>query len=264
MLTKHALPAKETQYIFPPRSQDAIPFTETGILAAMGWIAQLKYNDSRCLIKYKSDGTIELWNRHGERFRNYTAPTWLLEQLDSLRTKLNIKPGHFTILDGGLLDQKHISIKDTIVIWDILVHNNTQLLNSTYNDRYQHLHQTLTGGHAHTTTWTYTNPQKPTIHAPIDFGHKITDNILMPRNYEGNRSTTPDNDGNPPGDAWAMIWKEMIETANAPYTTSTDCKPVLEGLVFKDPNGRLEMGFKEKNNSKWMIRSRVNTGRHRF
>jgi hypothetical protein len=89
-------------------------------------------------------------------------------------------------------------------------------------------------------------------------GLKVTNNILMPRNIAPNPET------------WQETWDTLITTANAPYQVGKpgdknyDLKPVIEGLVFKNPLGQLERGFKEKNNSQWMIRSRVETGRHRF
>lgn len=237
------------QYVFPPRSKDAIPRADTEIFGMLGWVAQLKYNDSHALIKYCQNGAIELWNRHAERFRTYHAPSELIEQLDELGATLGIKPGTVTILDGGLLDQKHVAIKDTIVIWDILVFNNKHLIGTTYNERYQ---QVLDISSLETPErYLYENKS----HEPIPLGYKFTPDILIPQCWE-------------PCD-WDNCW-DLIATVNAPYTTGTpgspnyDCKPVIEGLVFKDPNGVLELGFKESNNDSWMMRSRVMTGRHRF
>lgn len=130
------------------------------------------------------------------------------------------------------------------------------LLGSTYADRYNFLRGKLESG-----TFEFQG---------LDFGIRVSDDILMPRNYPGNLAGTIANDGNPPGDAWAVLWRDVIEVANRPYTVGKpgdrnyDCKPVLEGLMFKDPRGKLERGMKEKNNFAWQCRSRVETGRHRF
>jgi hypothetical protein len=270
-LTATALRVNNTQYIFPPRPQDAIPLDEARLFADMGWIAQLKYNDSRCLIKYKPGGIPEMWNRHAERFRTYNAPDWLLDQLAKLHNRLGLSKTDWSLLDGGLLDQKHSAIKDTIVIWDILVLDGLHLLGSTYEDRYNFLLNTLTGGVNHTVPWLYSHKS----HGPLDFGVRLDDNVFMPRNYQGNRANYPDdhghpNDGNPSGDAWQYLWDNLITVVNAPYTIGKPgdrnyvCHPVLEGLVFKKGSGKLEMGYKEKNNNKWQVRSRVATGRHAF
>lgn len=253
-LTKKAQTVQADKYIFPPRSTDAIPLADAKIFATLGWIAQIKYNDGRALIKYAPGKPPELWNRHGERFRTYTAPNWLLTELEHVAKLLNLDPDQWTLLDGGLLDQKHQAIKDTIVIWDILVMNGKHLLGSTYQDRYDFLIGNLCGENPE--PWMYSPPHKK--HEPLDMGLQVTNNILMPRNIAPNPET------------WQKTWDTLITTANAPYQVGKpgdknyDLKPVIEGLVFKNPLGQLERGFKEKNNSQWMIRSRVETGRHRF
>lgn len=240
------LTVKPDQYIFPPRSQDAIPRADTEIFKALGWVAQLKYNDSHALIKYCVDGEIQLWNRHAERFRTYMPPAELIDELRMIGERLGIQPGTVTILDGGLLHQKHQAIKDTLVLWDILVHNDKHLLGTTLDSRYVQLFAAATQN-----PWTYENP----THGTVEFGLCFTPNVFIPRNWEP--------------DAWDDAW-DLVNTVNAPYTTGTpndptyEIKPVLEGLVFKDPLGTLEMGFKEKNNDSWMMRSRVPTGRHAF
>lgn len=234
---------KPDQYIYPPRSADAIPRDQCEIFAAMGWLAQYKYNDTHILIKYCDNGTIEIWNRHAERIKSYHAPDWLIEELVEIGLH---EPGSTTILDGGLLDQKHAAIKDTIVIWDILVHNNEHLIGTNYQHRYNIIKTTATNQN-----WEYHHKS----HQPIPFGLKITNNIFIPNNW--------------PAQLWDTAW-DNIQTVNQPYTTGSpnsanyDCKPVLEGLIFKDPKGKLEFGFKPKNNDSWIIRSRVRTGRHQF
>lgn len=240
MLVKH------DQYIFPPRAQDAIPRADTEIFGDLGWIAQLKYNDSHLIVKYCADDSIELWNRHAERFRTYYPPSELMAELYLIGERLGVQTGTVTMIDGGLLDQKHQAIKDTIVLWDILVYNDQHLLGTTLDARYTQLSAAAT-----TEPWVYGHP----AHAPQEFGLMFTKNIFIPRNWEPCM--------------WDHAW-DIVNTVNAPWTTGTpksknyEIKPVLEGLVFKDPLGTLEMGFKERNNDTWLCRSRVQTGRHRF
>ncbi|MHC4816877.1 MAG: DNA ligase-like domain-containing protein [Planctomycetota bacterium] len=241
------------RYIYPPRAKQAVPRDQLNILHGLGWIAQIKYNDSRCMIKYLPDGHIELWNRHGERFRSYTAPEWLLEQLDQARETLGLQAGELHLLDGGLIDQKHAAIKDTIAIWDILVQNGEQLLGTTYAERYPLItgqrRRILEGTEA--TDWYYSHE----THGPISLGIALTQNILVPRNI--------------PDTEWDKAW-DTVTTVNAPYTKGTpgspnyEIKPLLEGLVLKDPHQPLKPGFRENNNDSWMMRSRVQTGRHLF
>lgn len=235
---------KTDQYIFPPRPQTAIPRDDLETFATLDWIAQLKYNDSRCLVKYLPDGTIELWNRHAERFRTYTAPDSLIEELHEVAETLGLKLGKLHLLDGGLLDQKHVAIKDTIVIWDILVRDGEHLLGTTYQERYEMLRSTPYGDRYQ--KWTFDD---------FNLGIKFTTNIFMPENYDH--------------EDWNKLWT-LVDEINAPYTHGKpgdpdyEIKPIIEGIVLKDPEGTLSLGFKERNNEDWMVRSRVQTGRHRF
>lgn len=226
-------PVQPANYIFPPRAQDAIPLSETTLFAQMDWIAQFKYNDGRALIKYLPGEPIELWNRHAEKFRTYSAPDRLIQQLEAVHQKLGLSRTSWSLLDGGVLDQKHRAIKNTIVIWDILVLDGVHLLGSTYGDR----HNFLTGKLDSGSSWIFNN---------IDFGIRVNDDILVPRNI--------------PGDKWQEAWS-IVEEANKAYDKNS---PLLEGLVLKDGSGKLKPGFKEKNNDHWQCRSRVTTGRHRF
>ena len=236
---------KTATYIFPPRPQDAFPFSEAHILHNNTWEAQLKYNDTRLCLKYLPDGEIQLWNRHAERIRNWTCPDEIIDQIKAVPALLGLNwPGEYHLLDGGILDGKHVAIKDTIVIWDILVRNGEQLIGTTYNQRYFML---FNG--APVTPWMYSHPS----HAPIRFGSAITPNIFYPQMIVW--------------EDWARTWGEIITVVNAPYTVTKpkyDCKPVIEGLVFKEMTGKLGYGFKEKNNMHWLMRSRVETGRHLF
>lgn len=223
------------QYIYPPRPDKAIPRDQTEILGDMGWLAQLKYNDTRCLVKYLPNGTAQLWNRHGEQIRSYTCPDWLQEQLQALREALELDPKGYHLLDGGLLDQKHRAIKDTIVIWDILVRNGEHLLNTQYQHRYNTIAK---------------DAQMPWHWDGEKFGltwNKETDHIFLPELW--------------PHQTWPDLW-DMVARINKPYENI--CGPLLEGLVFKRPTGELGMGFTEKNNADWIMRSRVTTGRHTF
>ena len=243
-----------TQYIFPPRPQDSIPRSETQLFSDLGWVAQLKYNGSRCLIKYTPDGDVELWNRHGERFRSYTAPDWIKEQLLEVRSQLGLRADEVSILDGEMIDAKHKALKDTIAIWDILVADGEHLTGTTYAERYSRIFPA--GNTLGDLDYTFSNNSGSFV-----FGtrFKNTEDIFAPvsqlagSGIEGNRMEN-----------WDNMW-DMVHSVNAQYkTASGDISPLLEGLVFKDPHGILAPGWKEKNNGDWMVRSRVKTGRHLF
>jgi ATP-dependent DNA ligase len=224
--------AKEQRYIYPPRPDGAVPRDQLSLLKPFqSWIAQLKFNDTRCLLKFLSDGRIQLWNRHGERIKNYSPAPEMVEELEALREKLG--PGYH-LLDGGVLDQKHKAIKDTIVVWDVLVSDGIHLIGTSYADRYGKIQALATD-------------EEFTFKDRV-FGHKITDNIFIPECI--------------PSAKWDETW-EMIDEINEVYLDA-GFGPVLEGLVLKDPSAPLEFSFGQNNNGAWQVRSRVKTGRHNF
>lgn len=220
------------KYIYPPRPSTSVPRTETDFFKNLGWIAQYKYNGSRCLIKHLPGSNIQLWNRHGERFRTYHAPDWLQEEIRQAIYKLGLSPDNYHVFDGELLDQKHSEIKDTIVIWDILVMDGEHLLDSTYMLRHDSLCKAL-------------SKEERWFYKSWDFGFRLSDHVLLPQSYAGSD--------------WDYLW-DVVSKVNAPFPD----RPLLEGLMLKDPLGTLERGFREKNNGTWMVRSRVQTGRHNF
>lgn len=239
--------ASHTSYIFPPRPTDAIPKEDTDTWGRLGWVAQYKFNDARCLIKYTPDGAIELWGRHAEKFRNYHTPDFLRDELATLRDRLGLQTNEYSLLDGGLLDFKHESIRDTIVIWDILVQNGQHLLGTEYITRYKTLIDAQcewAGNPPH--LWMYHPPHGK--HPDINFGRACSEHIFIPENWAYKD--------------WPTLW-DTVDMVNTPYF-AVGKGPVLEGMVIKDPKGTLQRGWQEKNNGDWMTRSRVTTGRHKF
>lgn len=237
-----------TRYIFPPRAETAIPRSELHYYADMGWTGQLKFNDTHILVKYLPGGDIELWNRHAERTRTYTLSDHLKEQLAEVGERLGVSRDHYTLLDGGLLDQKHRAIKDVLVLWDKIVFNDDYLVETEYIDRYNDMTEAAEG------SWMYT-PENSEWHDPVEFGMRLTDDILMPRCFDAG----PNND-------WSDIW-DIVHTVNKPYMPEPPeliSSPLIEGVMLKDPHGTLEMAVKESNNDGWMARSRVHTKRHLF
>ena len=115
---------------------------------------------------------------------------------------------------------------NTLAIWDILKHNNKSLIGTTYAERATRLRAISSE------------------ESREDMGHKISDHIWTPHNWNWNERD--------------QIWDIVART------NQTQNRVVLEGIVYKNPEGILEPGYKEKNNTTWLIKSRIQTGRHRF
>lgn len=218
------------RFIFPPRASDAIPRSETGLFAKLGFIGELKYNDSHILICIEDRKVSWILDRHGKKpavdFSDFDFSPFI--------AKLN---GHGAyVFDGGHLHKKHGAIKNTIVIWDVLVRDGKHLLGSTYGERYEWLLGLRSGEH-------FLFRESATSDHD-DFGLMICPGMFMPLNYKP--------------EEWDGLWT-MVERVNSKYE-----HPLLEGIVFKNLNGKLKGGLRERNNEDWLGRSRVETKRHRF
>ena len=235
-----ALLWKPSTYIYPPRPEHSIPYEEINQFANDQHLAQLKYNDTRIVIKVadyyderqNTHGKIEIWNRHKKKL-NYVpteSTTAAILKLASI-----ISPNGWCLLDGGLLHSKHKAIKDTIVIWDILVQNSEYLLGTTYQERYNtiltddvKLHYFQVGGYKICLGWCY----------------GAAGEILIPHLI--------------PHAIWEIAWANIVEL-NSNYD-----QPLIEGFVIKEMAGKLEMGLKPSNNGGWQTRCRVKTKSYRF
>lgn len=169
----------------------------------------------------------ELWNRHAEKIK-YTPTEGITTELNHIKQVLPTD----TILDGGLIHTKHQLIKNTIVVWDVLIYGGKHLLGTTYQQRYDVIRGIATS--------------EPYTFQGITLGYKITENVFIPECCDHSK--------------WCEMW-ENVDFINS-FKNGTE--PILEGLMFKDPHGVLKNGYNQNNNSGWQVRSRVTTNRHKF
>lgn len=231
------------KYIFPPRAKAVVPREELGMFADLGWQAQFKVNDSRCLVKYVpgSMGTyedlkVELWNRHASKMRDYHAPDFLVEELIGVHKTLGLSPNEWSLLDGGLLEKKHFFVKDTVALWDVLVRDGEHLLGVSYEERYgMLLAAAVRGGQV----------ERMIESCPVGFS--FSEHVFVSGSFEP---------------SWDWMWERLNET-NAPFLAKGH-GALIEGLLVKDMSGTLDPGFRERNNGDWQVRSRVANGRHLF
>jgi hypothetical protein len=124
-------PFNQWNYIFPPRPKTAIPFADAPRYADGRWQAQLKLNGTRNLIAVSPDGEVDFWNRHKERHRAWTPPTWIADEV-----RARFACGKWTVLDSELLHSKHASVKDTLYLFGALVLGGQHLVGETYEACY--------------------------------------------------------------------------------------------------------------------------------
>lgn len=227
------------RYIYPPRpNEGAVPATELPIFRDRGWQGQLKFNGNR-LVLFKNGAGTTFYNRHKDVHKRYTPPDWLIQEIEDACRSLGLDQDKWSLLDGELLHHKHPLFKDTIAIWDILVRDSQWLLGTTYQERYESLLAQLP-------------PEPEMFYLEVGgerflLGIKLTEHIFIP-------ILTDD-----PQKLW-----DLTEEVNVAAGWKGEGEPVLEGVVLKNPQGKLEPGFKEKNNTSWCTRCRVKTGRHRY
>ena len=186
-----------------------------------GYVAQYKYDDWRTLIYYFPDGTTELFGRNKQKLPRYRPPPAMRDSLQGLA----LERGSFHVLDGGLLHYKTPRVKDTLVLWDILVHANSYLLGTSYGERYELLKK-VTG-----------NPTEWVSLDSVPVGLKISRNVWL-------------------APVFASGFRELFAKGSR--------LPEVEGLVLKNPKAPLERAYRKEENARWIVRVRKPRIDYRF
>lgn len=118
-------------YIFPPRPKNPVPTTELDFWDNGMMIAQPKLNGSNAVI-FMDGNNCYFFNRHNQRMTNvqidkeellklYSGEGWMVINGEYLNKSKNDENGH--------------PFNHKLVIFDILVHNGTYLLGTSFQDR---------------------------------------------------------------------------------------------------------------------------------
>lgn len=206
--------------IYPPRPASAIdPAT---ISRYQGYIAQYKYDDIRLLSYIHPTGRVELLNRKREPILSYHLDSGMKRAFG----KLNLTHGKHHLLDGGLLrGTVQAGRPRTIVLWDILIHDDQYLLGTSYCQRYNTL-KGICG-----------NPTLQEHESGEEVGLIIAPGLWLAPTFDDRLERR----------------FELTKLADR-----------LEGLMLKNPDGQLDWGVREENNGSWQIRVRKQSGRHVF
>ena len=188
-----------------------------------GFIAQYKYDDWRTLIYFLPNGEIRFYSRKKARLPRYKPPVAMMASLK----KLKLAPNRLHVLDGGLLHYKTSRIKNTLVIWDVLVQDGNYLAGTTYRDRYALL-QKICENPKEAAFLSYPDEKTGKIKR-LSVGLKIAPHLWLAPQLKGD-------------------FKKIFDRT-VPFEE-------LEGLVLKDPNARLERAFHRDENARWQIRAR--------
>jgi hypothetical protein len=212
-----------------------MPFDQISTHIKFGWKAQPKVNDMHLCMSLEGDD-INLYTRHDSKFKRFRLPDFLRTEIKELAEKLGLDESAWSYLDGGVLHNKHSYFQNTIALWDILVRDNEYLTGTTYEERHNWLLEKV-GGEPY---YIEIDGKKWQI------GVKVTEHIFIVTFFDD------------PQELWDLV-NEVNEAAG----WKNEGEPLLEGMVLKSPDGILKPGRREKNNSDWITRCRIRTGRHR-
>lgn len=124
-------------YYYPPYPKNAgNPNSLTSLEKTKQFYAQRKFNGTHIVILIGDQGEIELYNRHNKIIHSILHP-----DLKKSFQKLTIPNGKI-ILVGELLHNKTKSIKNCIVLFDIIYYQK-YLFNMSQTDRFQILYQEM-------------------------------------------------------------------------------------------------------------------------
>jgi len=138
------------------------------------------------------------------------------EMREAIRS-LPLERGTWHVLDGELMHSKTKGLKDRIVVFDILVHDGEYLVGTTVKDRFDLLFYAVG------------EPDTYEDETGSELALRVNDNLWLAEMFD---SDLPDR------------FREL------------NALDEIEGLVLKDPGGKMQPGVIEKNNTSWLIRCR--------
>ncbi len=199
--------------LYPPRPKTSIPPAKIGGYEKKCWVAQRKFNGTRTVI-YQTGETgadISMLTRHRTPHKQYMLTKDMRTALESLGV------GPLAVLDGELMHNKTRGLKNTIVLFDILVLDGEYLIGSTYAERYSLLWKALGG---------------PKTFEQVT-GHSLALHVV--------------------GNVWLAenFMTDLTDRFNDCINLDE-----IEGLVIKNPGGTLDWGTQEANNGSWQVRCR--------
>lgn len=130
---------------------------------------------------------------------------------------LNLDHSKNHVLDGGILRHVLIGKAQPIILWDILVHNDDYLLGTRYQERYELL-ASICG-----------DPKSPEAITGHQIGLEIAPVLWLAPVFRSN------------------FYARYEETLRLDF---------LEGVILKNPNGKLERSLRAQNNTSWQIKAR--------
>ena len=129
------------RYLWPPRPETKIAPTDLGAIEKMGdWWGQAKMNGTNCTLYVPAKGTFAqtvAMGRHGPDHKLDWQPG------EAWQAFAQTLAGGWYVFVGELLHSKGVGVRDTIVLFDLLVDDGEYLVGVTYAERFARLRELL-------------------------------------------------------------------------------------------------------------------------
>lgn len=216
-------------YLWPPRPETKVGATQLGFYSKKKWVAQYKKNGTCTVLYVTPEKDIIVKTRHDSDHKAWKPTAGSTDAFKKM-------PGDgWYVFVCEVLHSKTKHVKDTVYIFDILVNNGESLEGTTFINRQEMLKDLFKIDDD--------LPEGVTrIHAKSHY--VITPRVWLARLVTGKFKTT-----------MAAIQK----ASDAVEGNSED-----EGLVLKNPDGKLTNLQKQKGNSGWQVKCRVATENYSF
>lgn len=119
------------KFLYPPRPEKAVPSDLINFFERKGYVGQVKKNGTCTLIGVDPQGKIHSLTRH-----NAPHKLWNPETSSALRHLTTVK-GSWNVFEAEVMHSKVKGIRDTVYLFDILVHQSKQLIGTTWSERMQ-------------------------------------------------------------------------------------------------------------------------------
>lgn len=197
-------------YLWPPRPEKPVPHGLITFYENRGWWAQVKKNGT-CTVIFTNGKDVIFKTRHGaDADHRLWSP--LPEHLQFFRQQ---KTNKWNVYTAELLHSKTPNIKNELYIFDKIVDEGIQLVDSTFEDRQLILQSEWAGNQEADCT-------------------RVDKYVTVAANFSGSRNIS-------------KIYNDIVARSDNPQD---------EGVVLKNPGGRLKPCFKQNANDGWMVKVR--------
>jgi hypothetical protein len=121
---------KEFKYLYPPRPDFVLTYDRIPYYESDGWVGQFKKNGTCTIIAMSPEGEFHAMNRHAEEHK-----AWFLTAHIKNVLRRYLPKGEWTVLVAEIMHSKTPTIKDTVYIHDVIVHQSRQLVGTTFAER---------------------------------------------------------------------------------------------------------------------------------